>query len=93
VLIHRHAILAVIETALARSPVVVLAGPRQCGKTTLARLLLNEDSLNHFDLENPASLTRLEEPITALQSLRGLIVIDEVHRLAAFRAWLRSIDP
>ena len=57
---------------------VVLSGPRQCGKTTLARELLSADSVNYFDLESPASLGRLDEPLTALNSLRGLVVIDEV---------------
>jgi predicted AAA+ superfamily ATPase len=70
-----------IKTALARSPVVVLTGPRQCGKTTLARELLREDSLNYFDLEDPVGLARLDEPMTALRPLKGLVVIDEVQRL------------
>ena len=69
-----------LERALARSKIVVLAGPRQCGKTTLAREFLGPDSINYFDLEDPASLMRLEEPMTALQNLTGLIVIDEVQR-------------
>jgi hypothetical protein len=78
--IQRTAIRASIEAALRRSPVVVLSGPRQCGKTTLARELLSEHSENYFDLEDPVSVARLEEPRTALQSLRGLVVIDEVQR-------------
>jgi uncharacterized protein len=60
--------------------VVVLVGPRQCGKTTLARQLVSEDSPNYFDLEDPASLARLDEPLTALAPLQGLVVIDEVQR-------------
>ena len=64
--------------ALGRAPVVVLAGPRQCGKTTLARQFVDPESVNYFDLESPLSLARLEEPMTALAALRGLIVIDEV---------------
>ncbi len=67
-----------IRTALGRASVVVLAGPRQCGKTTLARQFLDPDSVNYFDLESPASLGRLDEPMTALEPLRGLVVIDEV---------------
>lgn len=59
---------------------MVLAGPRQCGKTTLARELLSENSINYFDLEDPASLARLDEPMVALGPLRGLVVIDEVQR-------------
>ena len=58
----------------------MLTGPRQCGKTTLARELLSESSVNYFDLEDPASLARLDEPLTALRPLEGLVVIDEVQR-------------
>jgi len=79
-MIARQNILARIQTALARAPVVVLTGPRQCGKTTLARELLPEDSANYFDLEDPVSLTRLDEPMTALGPLEGLVVVDEVQR-------------
>ena len=58
----------------------MLSGPRQCGKTTLAREMLSEESINYFDLEDPASLARLDEPMTALQALEELVVIDEVQR-------------
>ena len=53
-------------------------GPRQCGKTTLARQFVPADSLNYFDLEDPQSLARLAEPDTALRPLKGLVVIDEI---------------
>ena len=79
-MIERSASLEAIRTALARSRIVTLIGPRQCGKTTLAREFLAEDSANYFDLEDPASLARLTEPMTALGSLKGLVVIDEVQR-------------
>ena len=79
-MILRRAILTAVSTALERSPVVVLSGPRQCGKTTLARELLSPDSVNYFDLEDPSSLARLDEPMTALRPLQGLVVIDEVQR-------------
>jgi hypothetical protein len=79
-MIKRAIILKRLDNALKRSRVVVLAGPRQCGKTTLARELLSEDSVNYFDLEDPAGLARLDEPMTALSPLRGLVVIDEVQR-------------
>jgi len=74
---RRNAIEAV-EAALRRAPVVVLAGPRQCGKTTLARRFVDPDSVNYFDLESPPSLARLDEPMTGLAPLRGVVVIDEV---------------
>jgi uncharacterized protein len=69
-----------VRTALRRSRIVALLGPRQCGKTTLAREFVGVDSLNYFDLEDPASLARLSEPELALRPLKGLVVIDEVQR-------------
>jgi predicted AAA+ superfamily ATPase len=69
-----------IDQALRRSRVTVLIGPRQCGKTTLARQYVAMDSLNYFDLEDPVSLARLEQPMTALRDLQGVVVIDEVQR-------------
>jgi predicted AAA+ superfamily ATPase len=79
-MIQRNDALRQLEEGLARSRVVVLIGPRQCGKTTLARSLLDEDSVDYFDLEDPASLARLDEPMTALSRLEGLVVVDEVQR-------------
>jgi len=78
--IERTADIARIRTALRRSRVVALLGPRQCGKTTLARRLVDWQSLNYFDLEDPQSLARLSQPDTALRSLRGVVVIDEIQR-------------
>jgi len=69
-----------IRTALKRSRVVALLGPRQSGKTTLARSFVPAGSLNYFDLEDPASLARLTEPELALRPLKGLVVIDEIQR-------------
>lgn len=66
--------------ALRRSRVVALLGPRQCGKTTLARQIVPVDSPNYFDLEDPASLARLDEPMTALSGLVGVVAIDEIQR-------------
>jgi hypothetical protein len=69
-----------IRRALRRQRVVVLTGPRQCGKTTLARQILPPDAPGYFDLEDPASLLRLAEPMTALAHLRGVVVIDEIQK-------------
>lgn len=77
-MIQRQFWLNAVQTALSRSRITILAGPRQCGKTTLAREFVDEDSVNYFDLEDPVSLLRLDEPMTALGGLQGLIVIDEV---------------
>jgi predicted AAA+ superfamily ATPase len=79
-MIQRNSILSAIRTALDRSRITALLGPRQCGKTTLARQFVPPESLNYFDLEDPLSLARLDEPMTALSGLEGLVVIDEVQR-------------
>lgn len=79
-MIERVQLLKHIRRALKRSRVVALIGPRQCGKTTLAREIEEPGSVNYFDLEDPASLVRLDEPMTALAGLRGVAVIDEVQR-------------
>jgi predicted AAA+ superfamily ATPase len=84
-MIERPQLLNQIRQALRRSRVVALIGPRQCGKTTLARQIEPADSANYFDLEDPANLARLEQPMTALESLRGIVVIDEIkHRSNLF---------
>src|SRR5437763_10695401 len=79
-MIQRSADMALIRAALRRSRVVALIGPRQCGKTTLARQFVAPKSLNYFDLEDPQSLARLGEPDMALRPLKKLVVIDEVQR-------------
>jgi predicted AAA+ superfamily ATPase len=79
-MIPRTHLLNHLKSALRRNPAVSLLGPRQSGKTTLARALLAHDSENYFDLERPTSLRRLEDPETSLGELRGLVVIDEVQR-------------
>ena len=79
-MLKRETDLRLVCAALRRSRVVALLGPRQCGKTTLARELVPAGSLNYFDLEEPESLARLAEPATALRPLKGLVVIDEIQR-------------
>jgi len=79
-MIQRPQLVQQIENALRRSRVAALLGPRQCGKTTLARRFVAVDSANYFDLEDPVSLARLDQPMTGLQPLRGLVVIDEIQR-------------
>jgi len=69
-----------VTTALSRSRAVVLVGPRQTGKTTLARRFLPAGHPNYFDLEDPADAQALLQPVVTLGSLRGLVVIDEVQR-------------
>ena len=67
-----------IGQALGRSRGVVLSGPRQSGKSTLAQKFLGRQSPNYFDLEYPLHARRLEQPAQVLESLQGLVVIDEV---------------
>lgn len=65
-------------------PVVGILGPRQCGKTTLARQFEASKAagtqVERFDLEDPAHLARLENPKLALEGLSGLVIIDEIQR-------------
>lgn len=73
--IDRKGRLAQLRELLSYSPVVAILGPRQCGKTTLAKEI-NAD--HYFDLENPRDLARLDHPQTTLEKLSGLVVIDEI---------------
>ncbi len=69
-----------IERGFREHPVVALLGPRQCGKSTLARQYCGPKPAAFFDLENPVDARRLEAPMQTLQPLRGLVVIDEIQR-------------
>lgn len=88
-LLKRPALLASVHSALRANPVVALLGPRQCGKTTLARTLAK--GAEYLDLEDPVGIARLTEPMTALAPLRGLVVIDEVQRLPSLFPILRVL--
>lgn len=79
-LITRARYLEELRSALRRVPVALLVGPRQCGKSTLARDLQPAGEVHFFDLEDPAAAAALAQPMTALRSLRGLVVLDEAQR-------------
>jgi hypothetical protein len=81
-MLERQSLAARLATALRRAPVTLLLGPRQCGKTTLARWMHRraENGGAYFDLESPVDLATMTEPMSALDSLKGLIVLDEVQR-------------
>jgi len=69
--------------AFRHSPVLAILGPRQCGKTTLARQFSShsrQKSIYSFDLEDPKDLAALDNPMLALEGLRGLVIIDEIQR-------------
>ena len=76
-LIERPRLLALVESRLRVNPAVLLLGPRQCGKTTLARAFSARHDAESFDLEAPADRGRLVQPATTLTPLRGTVVIDE----------------
>ena len=66
-----------IKQLISLFPVTAILGARQCGKTTLARMM-NSD--HYFDLENPVDLAKFDHPKLTLENLKGLIVIDEIQR-------------
>lgn len=80
--VRRTAYLQTIRERLRGNPVVSLVGPRQAGKTTLARRFAEESTerVYVFDLESPADLARLANPELVLRPLTGLVILDEVQR-------------
>lgn len=80
-LLNRQAVRDRVSRAFKIHPAVAIEGPRQCGKTTLARILAQaEPEVTFFDLESLADQQRLETPEQTLGKLRGLVIIDEVQR-------------
>lgn len=85
---HRTA----IRRALRTFPVVAVLGARQVGKTTLAMAVAETFAkATRFDLEDPRDLERLRDPMLALESLRGLVIIDEVQRAPELFPALRTL--
>jgi len=91
--IKRQHHIAELSRLLHRFPVVALIGARQVGKTTLARQFAAsaKGPLAFFDLEHPADIARLADPMLALQSLRGTVIIDEIQRLPELFSPLRVL--
>ncbi len=90
-LIARRAETRIVD-ALARQAAVVLLGPRQVGKTTLARQFAEKRPSVYLDLEDPGDVAKLADPGTFLPAQAGrLVVIDEVHRAPALFPYLRSL--
>lgn len=79
---QRDQFLAHVSQSLAIHPVVALLGPRQCGKTTLAKAyaasVQPHQLVTYFDLEDPEDLAKLSQPKQVLSYLKGLIIIDEI---------------
>ena len=77
-MIDRAEYLRRMATATKRSPVTSLLGPRQCGKTTLAREFAATRAATLFDLGSDADIRRLSNPELVLGQLEGLVVLDEI---------------
>ncbi len=83
---------AAAKRALERNPICAVLGPRQCGKTTLARQIAGRRKEVHFfDLESFADRARLSNPELVLERLRGLIIIDEIQRMPELFTILRPL--
>ncbi|MDD2236136.1 MAG: ATP-binding protein [Kiritimatiellae bacterium] len=82
-----------LDKALGRSRIVALLGPRQCGKSTLARQLVSarDGETMYLDLENSADYRALSNPMSFLEPLRGLVVIDEVQVMPELYEVLRVL--
>lgn len=83
-----------IKQRFKSNPAVAILGPRQCGKTTLANQFARQNIFSEvhlFDLEDPRHLTRLENPMLALEPLHGLIILDEIQRKPEIFPVLRVI--
>ncbi|MBL8694258.1 MAG: ATP-binding protein [Planctomycetes bacterium] len=79
-----------VRRLLREYPVVAILGARQVGKTTLAKTLARR-GVRHFDLENERDRARLAEPLMTLESLRGLVVLDEIQRVPSLFEPLRVL--
>ena len=80
-----------LDAAFRRSPVISLLGPRQCGKTTLARLFGDKHKASYFDLESIPDQRRLQNPELMLNSLSGLVILDEIQLMPEFFSVLRVL--
>src|SRR5712692_9525367 len=91
IMVPRTRFLNAVRSALANNPVCVLLGPRQCGKTTLARELAKRGRSHYFDLETAVGRARLASPELTLGPLSGLVVIDEIQRQPELFTVLRPL--
>lgn len=82
-----------VRDAFLVTPAIAILGPRQCGKTTLAKIFRDQTGgeAHRFDLEDPIDLARLENPLLTLEKLSGLIIIDEIQRMPDFFPILRVL--
>jgi uncharacterized protein len=81
-----------VEALLKQSPAVILTGPRQVGKTTLALEIANRHPATYLDLESPSDRARLAEPELYLEDHADeLLVLDEIQRLPDLFQVLRGV--
>jgi predicted AAA+ superfamily ATPase len=90
-MIQRNDYLNRLKSAIGRSPVTALLGPRQCGKTTLARQLADQQQSTFFDIESLPDRRRLQNPELMLGSLTGLVVLDEIQAMPELFQVLRVL--
>lgn len=82
-----------VRKLITQFPVVALTGPRQVGKTTLARVIADQsgERVSFFDLENPVDVSRLTDPMLTLGRCRGLVVLDEIQQIPDLFRCLRVL--
>lgn len=92
-LVPRSAYLEAIHRVFKGHPICALLGPRQCGKTTLARQYIDHQKrpIHYYDLEDPDDLMVFENPKLVLEHLTGLVVIDEIQRCPNLFLYLRVL--
>ena len=84
-LLKRNDLPKQIIDSIESSPITILPGPRQCGKTTIARSITKNRKSFFFDLENPSESAGLKHsPMLMLESLEGLVVLDEIQRMPEY---------
>ena len=96
-MITRRRLTAQLECSVAESRITAILGPRQCGKTTLARAFYTQEqtagrAVAWFDCENPRDVSRLVNPLLTLESLTGIVIIDEFQRLPQLAEILRVLS-
>ena len=80
-----------LEIAISRSPITAILGPRQSGKTTLARMFTADKTVSYFDLDSILDQRRLQNPELVLGGLDGLIVLDEIQQMPELFGTLRVL--
>jgi predicted AAA+ superfamily ATPase len=90
-MIRRRRYIEEVTRAVKRSPVTAILGPRQCGKTTLAREFTRDKKSYRFDLESPPDRARLQNAQLVLGALEGIIVIDEIQVMPELFSVLRVL--